>query len=262
MQSSLFVPFDRLIAPPPEARRVAFLSAQPYAHRGLHGLGCPENSRAAFAAAIAAGHGIELDVQAARDGEAFVFHDKMLDRLTLRQGLFSAHTAHELDQITLRDNGETLPRLSEILSLVAGRVPILIEIKTPNIPVGVLCLGVRRALEGYAGNVAVMSFNPAVGRWFGSHAPRFVRGLVITEQGPATRLARFRRELERRVALWTVKPDFLAYDIRDLPSPFASGQHSRGLKLLTWTVRTAQQERTAFAHADEMIYEKSVALPG
>jgi glycerophosphoryl diester phosphodiesterase len=262
MQSSLFVPFDRLIAPPPEARRVAFLSAQPYAHRGLHGTGCPENSRAAFATAIAAGHGIELDVQAARDGEPFVFHDKMLDRLTFGQGLFSAHTAHELDQIKMRDNGETLPRLSEILGLVAGRAPILIEIKTPNVPVGVLCLGVRRALEGYAGNVAIMSFNPAVGRWFRNHAPRFVRGLVITEQGPETRLARLQRELERRVSLWTVKPDFLAYDIRDLPSPFASGQHSRGLKLLTWTVRTAQQERTAFAHADEMIYEKPVALPG
>lgn len=262
MQSSLFVPFDRLIAPPPEAKRVAFLSAQPYAHRGLHGPACPENSRAAFAAAIAAGHGIELDVQAARDGEAFVFHDKRLERLTFGQGLFSAHTAPELDQVRLRDNGEPLPRLSEILGLINGRVPILIEIKTPNIPVGVLCLGVRRALEGYTGNVAIMSFNPAVGRWFRNHAPRFVRGLIITEQGAATPFARFRRETARRVALWTVKPDFLAYDIRDLPSPFAAGQHDRGLKLLTWTVRTAQQERTAFAHADEIIYEKPVALTG
>lgn len=262
MQSLLFVPFDRLIAPPPEAKRVAFLSAQPYAHRGLHGPGRPENSRAAFAAAIAAGHGIELDVQAARDGEPFVFHDKMLDRLTQGHGCFSTHPAHELDQIRMRDNGETIPRLSEILGLVRGRVPILIEIKTPNIPVGILCLGVRRALEGYVGNVAIMSFNPVVGRWFRNHAPRFVRGLIITEQGLETRLARVQRELERRLALWTVKPDFLAYDIRDLPSPFASRQQSRGLKLLTWTVRTAQQERTALAHADEIIYEKPMALPG
>ncbi len=262
MQSSLFVPFDRLIAPPPEARRVAFLSAQPYAHRGLHCSRCPENSRAAFAAAIAAGHGIELDVQAAREGEAFVFHDTMLDRLTTAHGTFISHSASELDQIRLRDNDETIPRLAEILALVAGRVPILIEIKTSSPLVGVLCLGVRRALEGYPGYVAIMSFNPVVGRWFRNHAPRFVRGLIVTEQGPETRLARFKRELERRVALWTVKPDFLAYDIRDLPSPFASGQQSRGLKLLTWTVRTAQQERTAFAHADEMIYEKPVALPG
>jgi glycerophosphoryl diester phosphodiesterase len=262
MQSSLFIPFDRLIAPPPEARRVAFLSAQPYAHRGLHGAGCPENSRAAFAAAIAAGHGIECDVQAAREGEAFVFHDAMLDRLTNTRGAFASRSAGELDQTRLRDGNETIPRLAEILALIGGRVPVLIEIKSSSPLVGVLCLGVRRALEGYSGNVAIMSFNPAVGRWFRNHAPRFVRGLVITEQGPTTRLARLRRELERRVALWTVKPDFLAYDIRDLPSPFASGQHSRGLKLLTWTVRTAQQERTAFAHADEIIYEKSVALPG
>jgi glycerophosphoryl diester phosphodiesterase len=262
MQSSLFVPFDRLIAPPPEARRVAFLSAQPYAHRGLHGASCPENSRAAFTAAIAAGHGIECDVQAAREGEAFVFHDTMLDRLTNTHGAFAARSAGELDQIRLRDNNETIPRLAEILALIGGRVPVLIEIKSSSPLVGVLCLGVRRALEGYSGNVAIMSFNPAVGRWFRNHAPRFVRGLAITEQGPATRLARLRRELERRVALWTVKPDFLAYDIRDLPSHFASGQHSRGLKLLTWTVRTAQQERTAFDHADEMIYEKPAALTG
>ena len=178
MQSSLFVPFDRLIAPPPEARRVAFLSAQPYAHRGLHGTDCPENSRAAFAAAIAAGHGIECDVQAAREGEAFVFHDTALDRLTDAHGAFAAHSAHELDQIRLRGSDETIPRLAEILAIVAGRVPILIEIKSTSHLVGVLCLGVRRALEGYLGNVAVMSFNPAVGRWFRNHAPRFVRGLV------------------------------------------------------------------------------------
>ena len=262
MQSSLFAPFDRLIAPPPHAQRVAFLSAQPYAHRGLHGDGRIENSRAAFAAAIAAGHGIELDVQPAREGEAFVFHDPMLDRLTESSGPFGLRSAHELDQIRLRGSHETIPRLSEILALVAGRVPVLIEIKANEAAVGVLCLGVRRALEGYTGKVAIMSFNPAVGRWFHSHAPRFVRGLVVTEQGKATRIEQLKRGLLRRIALWTTKPDFLAYDIRDLPSPFAAGQHSRGLKLLTWTVRTAQQERTAFAHADEIIYEKPVALAG
>ena len=129
MQSSLFAPFDRLIAPPPHAQRVAFLSAQPYAHRGLHGDGRIENSRAAFTAAIAAGHGIELDVQPAREGEAFVFHDPMLDRLTDSSGPFGLHSAHELDQIRLRGSHETIPRLSEILALVAGRVPVLIEIK-------------------------------------------------------------------------------------------------------------------------------------
>jgi glycerophosphoryl diester phosphodiesterase len=262
MQSSLFAHFDRLIAPPPEAQRVAFLSAQPYAHRGLHSGIILENSRAAFAAAITANHGIELDVQAAREGEAFVFHDPVLDRLTDSSGPFGLHSAHQLDRVKLKGTNETIPRLVEILALVRGRVPILIEIKSNEAAVGVLCLGVRRALEGYTGNVAIMSFNPAVGRWFRNHAPRFVRGLVVTEQGNASTFDRIKSEVLRRFALWTAKPDFLAYDIRDLPSVFASGQHNRGLKLLTWTVRTAQQERTAFAYADEIIYEKPVAMAG
>lgn len=263
MRSSLFALFDRLIAPPPTAQRVAFLSAQPFAHRGLHDSATPENSRAACAAAVAAGHGIELDVRAAREGEAFVFHDALLDRLTTTTGAFGARTAAELDHIRLRGNGETIPRLAEILSLVRGRVPVLIEVKAPAAHnIGVLCLGIRRALEGYGGEVAIMSFNPAIGRWFRVHAPRFVRGLVITEQGATTRAARIKRGIARRIALWTSQPDFLAYDIRDLPSHFASHQHARGLKLLTWTVRTAQQERTAFAHADEIIYEKPLALAG
>lgn len=262
MQLSLSVPFDRLIAPPPDAKRVAFLSAQPYAHRGLHGQGLVENSRAAFLAAIAAGHGIDLDVQAAREGEAFVFHDAILDRLTIEGGRFNERSAAELDQIRLSGCNETIPRLTEILTLVAGRVPVLIEIKAPTPMVGVLCLGVRRALEGYTGRVAVMSFNPAVGRWFRNHSPRMVRGLIVTEQGSSARIRRVEHALQRWFSLWTAKPDFLAYDIRDLPSPFAARQHGRGLKLLTWTVRTAQQERTAFTHADEIIYEKSAAVAG
>ncbi len=260
MRLSLFAPLDRLISPAPEAKRVAFLSAQPYAHRGLHGSGRIENSRAAFDAAIALGHGIELDIQAAREGEPFVFHDELLERLTDHHGAFSDRPASELDQIRLNGSDETIPRLAAVLALVGGRVPVLIEVKAPGALVGVLCLGVRRALEGYHGDVAVMSFNPAVGRWFRDHAPRVVRGLVVTERGAQKWIERVRNIVLQRIALWQAKPDFLAYDIRDLPSRFASDQHARGLKLLTWTVRTAQQERTALANADEVIYEMPVAF--
>jgi glycerophosphoryl diester phosphodiesterase len=260
MQLSLFAPLDTLIAPPPLAQRVAFLSAQPFAHRGVHDRLTPENSRAAFAAAIRAGHGIELDVRAARDGEPFVFHDSELDRLAHATGRFDAHTAAQLDQIRLRGVAETIPRLGEILALVAGRVPLLIEVKTGGPSVGVLCLGIRRALEGYGGQVAVMSFNPAVARWFRGHAPHIVRGLVVSDQGATSLRTRATHMLSRRLALWISQPDFLAYDIRDLPSAFARSQHRRGLKLLTWTVRSARQEAMAFAHADEIIYEKPMVF--
>lgn len=252
MRLSLLSPLDSLIAPPPEERRVAFLKSHPYAHRGLHGAGTIENSRAAFSAAIAAGHGIELDVQGSADGEAFVFHDAKLDRLTGERGDFAAHSGTELERITLTGTAESLPRLSEILTLVTGRVPILIEVKAPGPLVGVLCLAVRRALEGYRGPVAVMSFNPSVGRWFHDHAPRIVRGLVVTEENDRGLAGRAKRHL----CLWRAKPDFLAYDIRDLPSRFAAQQRQRGLPVLTWTVRSDDNRETAMQHADQIIYEK------
>lgn len=256
MRLSLLSPLDSLIAPPPEAKRVDFLARQPFAHRGLHGGDIVENSRAAFVAAVAQGHGIELDVQGTRDGEAFVFHDATLDRLTSESGAFADRSGSELEQIALAGTTETIPSLPQILSLVSGRVPILIEVKAPGALVGVLCLSVRRALEGYRGDVAVMSFNPAVGRWFRHHAPRYVRGLVITEQGEKGTRGALAGRAKRHLSLWQARPDFLAYDIRDLPSAFAGQQRARGLKVLTWTVRTAGQEHTAFAHADEVIYEK------
>ncbi len=251
---SLLNPLDSLIAEPPEERRVAFLRAHPYAHRGLHGGEIVENSRAAFSAAIAAGHGIELDVQGSADGEAFVFHDAKLERLTGETGNFDAHAGAELERIALTGTSETLPRLSEVLSLVAGRVPILIEVKAPGLLVGILCLAVRRALEGYREPVAVMSFNPSVGRWFHAHAPRIVRGLVVTEENDKG----LRGRTKRHLALWRAKPDFLAYDIRDLPSRFASQQRQRGLPVLTWTVRSDDQAETAMRYADQPIHERPV----
>ena len=249
---SLFAPLEGLIAPAPAPDRVAFLKAQPFAHRGLHGVGIVENSRAAFRAAIALGHGIETDVQAARDGEAMVFHDVTLDRLTAETGAVATHTPVELERITLRGTAETIGQLPEILALVAGRVPILIEIKAKGKRVAPLCLSVRRALEGYRGEVAVMSFNPLVGAWFADHADRIVRGLVVSEEGKSGA----RGAVERWVSLARAKPDFLAYDVRDLPSRFAGAARARGIPVLTWTVRNAEAERRAFAYADEAIYEK------
>ncbi|MFM9852539.1 MAG: glycerophosphodiester phosphodiesterase family protein [Sphingomonadaceae bacterium] len=260
MRLSPFAPLDALIAPPPEPGRIAFLGRQPYAHRGLHSPSIVENSRAAFQAAIAVGHGIELDVQSARDGEAFVFHDDTLNRLTFASGETVKTAAHTLDQTQLRGSHETIPRLTEILAMVRGQVPLLIEIKAADAKVGVLCLSVRRALEGYRGDVAIMSFNPKVVAWFGRRAPRVTRGLVISDQGHAGMWQVNKRRALRRIAFWQAAPDFLAYDVRDLPSGFASAQRKRGLPILTWTVRTAPEERVAFGSADEIIYEKPATV--
>jgi glycerophosphoryl diester phosphodiesterase len=114
-----------------------------------------------------------------------------------------------------------------------------------------LCGAVRRALEGYRGKVGVMSFNPEVGRWFARHARHIARGLVVTEAGKKG----WRGRLARRLFLWRARPDFLAYDIRDLPASFATRQRARGLPILTWTVRTPDERARASAHADQIIYE-------
>ena len=230
---------------------LARLTALPFAHRGLHGPGRIENSRAAFEAAIAAGHGIELDVQASRDGEAFVFHDYKLERLTGASGDVAGRTSAELRALRLAGTDEPLPTLHEILRLVGGRVPLLIEVKAPDRRVARLCLAVFRSLEGYRGPVGVMSFNPEVPRWFALHAPRVLRGLVASESGKRG----LRGRIERHLALWRGSAQFLAYDIRDLPSRFAAGRRKRGVPVLTWTVRSDDERARASAHADQIIYE-------
>ena len=112
----------------PPSLPAAFLRL-PIAHRALHGPGRPENSRAAILSAMAAGYGIEIDVQGTADGQAVVFHDDDLDRLTDATGPVRARTAQELAALRLKGCDETIPSLAEVLALVAGRAPLLIEIK-------------------------------------------------------------------------------------------------------------------------------------
>jgi glycerophosphoryl diester phosphodiesterase len=227
------------------------LGARPFAHRGLHGPGRPENSRAAFAAAIVAGSGIELDVQASRDGEAFVFHDDELDRLTMARGVTADLSAAELARLRLAGTAETVPALTDALRLIAGKAPLLIEVKSPHRRVAPLCRAVAAALADYSGPVGVMSFNPQVGAWFVRHAPQWLRGLVVTESGKKGMRGRF----ERYFAFSHVRPDFLAYDIRDLPSAFAAAKRAAGVPVFTWTVRSAADRARAAVSADQIIYE-------
>jgi len=236
---------------PSRADRLAALIERPFAHRGVHGPGVPENSRAAFKAAIDRGFGIELDVQASRDGEAMVFHDDDLVRLAGLPAPVCGMVAAELERMRLEGSEERIPSLAGTLELVAGRVPLLIEVKAPARRVAALGRAVARALEDYEGAAAVMSFNPEVGSWFARSAPERLRGLVVSEEGRPER-----GRLRRRLSLWRARPDFLAYDIGDLPSRFAAAQRARGLPVLTWTVRNpAERDRAALA-ADQIIFEE------
>ena len=227
------------------------MAALPFAHRGLHGSGRPENSLVAFRAAIEEGHGIELDVRASRDEQAIVFHDAELDRLTEATGPVALRSVDELKVLMLRDGGgETIPDLPQTLALIGGRVPLLVEVKAPDAQVAPICRAVARAISTYSGPVGVMSFNPQVTRWFARHAPREVRGLVVTEAGKP-----HRGSIRRRLAYWRARPDFLAYDVRDLPSRFAARARASGLPVFTWACRTAKDEATARRYADQIIHE-------
>ena len=252
MRSLLFAAIDQWRAPAPSAGKVAWLKGQVYAHRGLHGHGVVENSPAAFAGAMARGLGIECDVQRSGDGQAVVFHDWELERLTGETGAVSDRSAAQLGKVILTGGEDTVPTLAATLAQVRGQVPILIEVKSRrDRRIHSLCLAVRRALEGYRGHHAVMSFDPRVSRWFGRHSPHTVRGLVVTEEGARTLSRRARRHL----ALWHARPDFLAYDIRDLPSAFPEAQRQRGMPVLTWTVRSAELAERAALYADAPIAE-------
>lgn len=226
------------------AEAPAWLSRQAYAHRGLHDSALPENSLAAFTAAIARGLGIECDIRLSADRRAMVFHDAELERLTGHDGKTANKTVAELTSLKLSGSGEHIPTLRDMLALVAGRVPLLLELKTNRKEsVQGLCRAVRRDLEGYSGKVAVMSFDPRIGKWFRDRLPDLPRGLVITEENART----LPGAAKRCLSVLHAHPHFLAYDIRDLPSRFARKQMDKGLPLLTWTVRTAQQVETVMA---------------
>ncbi|MGZ8310891.1 MAG: glycerophosphodiester phosphodiesterase family protein [Allosphingosinicella sp.] len=228
---------------------------RPFAHRGLHGFGVVENSPAAFRGAIDGGFGIELDVQASRDGRAMVFHDYELDRLAEAGGRLAERSAAELAAVRLKGSSETIPSLAEVLELIDGRAGLLIEVKSPGRRVDALSRSVADALSGYDGPVAVMSFNPEVPRWFSRHAPDVLRGLVVTEKG-----RRWRGTIARHFALWRSRAQFLAYDIRDLPSRFATAQRARGLKVMTWTCRSDEERARASLHTDQVIFEDPARL--
>lgn len=242
-------PFGR--ADPRDETPHGWLTAQPYAHRGLHGPGIAENSRAACRAAAAARHGIELDVRLSRDGFAVVFHDADLARMTGETGRVAQRPAAELGRLRLAGTDDRIEPLPDILRLLAGRAPLLVELKTDDHPhvAARLCLSVRHALEGYRGRFAVMSFDPAVPAWFAEHAPHIARGLVVGRPHRD-----FVRNVRTRLSLRRARPHFLACDVRALPNRLASKARRAG-PVLAWTVRTDADDAVARRYADQIIFE-------
>jgi glycerophosphoryl diester phosphodiesterase len=241
----------------------AFL-ARPLAHRGLHDRvrGVIENAPAAFRAAIEAGYGIECDVQLSSDGCAMVFHDEDLDRLTDATGPVNRRSAAKLGQIGLSGSTDRIPTLDAMLALVAGRVPLLIEIKDQSLVLGptdgVLETAVARALDGYDGPVAVMSFNPHAVAAFHAAAPHVPVGLVTcdfaTDDWPGVPPDRC-AELVSMPDLDRVSASFISHDRGDLGAAPVAAAKAAGHTILCWTVRSLDQERAAREIADNITFE-------
>ena len=229
-----------------------WLTEWEYAHRGLHHDGVPENSLAAAEGAIAAGMGIECDIQRSRDDHPMVFHDWDLARLTGEAGDTEDRAADALEELSLLGTDQHPVRLATFLASVAGRVPLLIEVKSlPGYDVEWTCASVGWLLDTYSGAVAVMSFDPRVPMWFADNAPTIVRGLVGTDSFENG----FEGVWRDPMALAEAQPDFLAIDVRDLERPEAAAWRAQNRPLLTWTVRSAETRVTGLAHADALIAE-------
>jgi glycerophosphoryl diester phosphodiesterase len=235
----------------------------PLAHRGLHdrAAGLIENSRAAVAAAVEAGYGVEIDVQRSADGEAMVFHDDALPRLTGASGLVADHAAAALGRMRLAGGDETIPTLPEILALVAGRAPLLIEVKDQTQAlgpeVGALEARVAALLVGYGGPAAVMSFNPHSVAALAAAAPDLPRGLTACAFDAADwGLPDYRRaELAALSDVDRVGAAFVSHDKADLAGQAIARVKARGLPVLCWTVRSAAEETAARRIADNVTFE-------
>jgi glycerophosphoryl diester phosphodiesterase len=241
---------------------LAWLTARPIAHRGLHdpAQGVVENTPSAAAAAIAAEYGIEADVQISADGEAMVYHDDTLGRLTDGSGALRNMSAAALRRVPFRATADRMMALGDLLDLVAGRVTLLIEIKSRFD--GDLRAATRTAavLASYRGPVAVMSFDPAPIVELRRIAPRIVRGIAAGRGHPLL-IWKFLNPAQRFELTYLLhgplsRPAFLAHQVDDLAAiaPRAA-RLMFGLPLLAWTVRSAQDRMMAARFADQVIFE-------
>jgi len=237
-----------------------WLRSLPVAHRGLHDAeaGIPENSLGAFAAAARAGYALELDIQVSADGVPMVFHDDTLNRMTGQTGRVDARPAAELAEMYLGATTEKIPSLADVLALIAGRVPILVEVKAARGKVGPLEAATAAVLQPYRGRYAVQSFNPFSMGWFRRHAPLSLRGQIsmdyrMDDEEP---LKPYQKWLLTHLLFNRIsRPHFIAYDVRALPSRATSRARKQGLPLLTWTVRTPADRKRAGDYADNIIFE-------
>ena len=243
----------------------------PLAHRAYHdrAAGRIENSMSAIRAAVAAGYGIEIDLQLSSDGVPMVFHDNDLDRLTAQTGPLRARTAAALGEFALTGSTDTIPAFAQALAQIAGRVPLLVELKDQSLTLsdtdGDLEAAAVAALDGYSGPVALMSFNPHCVAHLARLAPDLPRGLTTSAYDPGD----WHPLPAATCAILRAIPDydrtessFISHEAADLARPRVADLQAQGASVLCWTIRTPEAEAKARRIAQNITFETyAAALP-
>lgn len=234
-----------------------------YAHRGLHDnmSEAPENSLKAFSRAVEAGYGIELDIQMSKDKVPVVFHDFTLRRVCGREGKVSDYTYQELQKFRLCGSNERIPRLEDVLRLVDGRVPLIVELKIEKLLNTAICSAGDKLLAGYKGMYCIESFHPLAVFWYRRHRKGVVRGQL--SDAFLRQREKFRNPfcffLEYLLFNWLAKPDFIAYNHK-YPKVL-SRRFCRELFRNTaaaWTIKSQEQLRAARKNFDIFIFDSFI----
>lgn len=230
------------------------------AHRGLHNDKFPENSLSAFKNAIEHEYPIELDVRMLQDGTVVVFHDQKLSRMTSGDKYIDTLTKEDLDKYTLLNSEEKIPTFEEVLNLVNGQVPILVEVKNEG-KVGELERNVYKLLSEYKGEFAIQSFNPYTVEWFKINAPHFTRGILSSyfKEGDeyTPKISSLKKFVLKRMMLnKRCEPQFISYDTRNVPNKYI--KMYKHLPILTWVVRSQQEYEKVIKYVDNIIFENFI----
>lgn len=230
----------------------SFIVNKYIAHRGFHDEISPENSLSAFQKAIDAGFAIELDVQQISDGTIVVFRDYTLSRMTGKDGYLRMLKKEDLKKHFLGSSKETIPTLEEVLKLIAGKAPILIEIKNEN-KIGEFEKELVKMLREYKGEYAIQSFNPYIVEWFKDNAPEIIRG-QLASYFKGEKLSLFKRNILKKMRYNKIsKPHFISYNVENLPNRFVKKYND--LPLIAWVVKSKEQFMKAVKICDNMIFE-------
>lgn len=243
-----------MTATPPVHAVPSWLREVPLAHRGLHGAGRPENSLAAFAAAVAAGVGVELDVHRSRDGVPVVCHDFDLHRVAGRPDRIADLDAAALAAVRLEGTDECLPSLRDVLRVLAD-VPVMIEIKNASRTATPVEPAIAALIGAHAGPVCVASFNPRSIVWFRRNAPEVVRVLTAGPLDGVPMPGPIRWSLRTLKWVRAADPHAVSYDLAGVDDPVVQRYRERGGTVVTWTVKSHDDLARAREYADNVIFE-------